>query len=1795
MHSWSECMHLAVPASRDSFFRLWLKHAARTVSATMAVQASDCSPRSLSSFSSSSSCSSPSSSSSSPSSRSSSSSPSSLSSRYSSSSSPSPPAAPASACRRLHALSVVAQSQRHRALASRQCPSLASSASSPSSLCGLLQGGYGDPGASPEHLRAQTARLLPRPQSLQLSQRTAVRRPAAFPPPSSVPSFAFPLPASACPRPADQLSSSSSSSASFSHLSPRPGSQDALVGRGKLRVEGESVREPLRREGESEGDRGREGEGERDEIHLEDSLRVRPSDAEVRVGRKRERGRAGERRAGRSSFTRSRRKARSTKCEVPQETVAQTSVCAPDNSDRPAQNEQTLHARNNPGLPLTSVASSPPGLPVASSISSRSSSSSSSSSSSCASEAEREKTPGTGWSKSGKRSLCERTDSIVSAKKAKAASQKRWKHRAKASRELISAANLCWDDSPTMQSDGRVSAVSSSLNPPVSPPASVGAAREGRGPHSAVADASTESMHSETRTEQSRSTPCVCVATLKAPPQAPGGTRERQRQRASGRPEEERQEGNEEKKDNDEEQGGKNEEGERKDCEEGREETRPGREKKQKVNDEEKERREETQREKKNPMPGIGRQGDKDAQETGGEGEKSAEERDVSSREPDASHASKRPEKRDVSPSASAPVRPPSLRDVIRLVAAPHRLRMLIEGETWRDRKGKKANPLEETEEDRFDCLCCSEICARCASAASAARQLFPWRAVLATRKEEPSSLSASAGSKRREEENAFFDETEREGDESLVPPEDWYTIEQLRRCDRGNKFFFLRVPPDITAQTAEMLAEVLLTDEGAFDILVPLQETQGTHEVSEPSSFPALLASSEKRDSWSSVSSFREQGGSAKGADSSGLMQSEHEEAADIPGSFRETSRHTQAMETNGEREGTHTCMHVEGDRPGANLHEADALFSLQEIGKTENCGDGELMLEGALRRREFNEGRLGKSAFKEGGLADSQGTEGAAKHSETEAWSFKEGTHARETEGPNRGGGTPGEAGARLKRSRQDERTESSESFCEGRRTALRIKEEGGRRQEEETHAESKEKGCQLPVTDEPRLRSLLVSDRACAVQRRLEDALKRLQSFFAEEKLTECAASEAECLGLGFERGEQEERGDKESKGCPFCETQAEGGFPRMPRRPSGGCASQWEGNGEEGGGIDERPTNYGQLEKVEEHWQHRLGVNVRDMRNQRARHGKEEDGRENKETDISGDSDALWLLHRLCHADPTSPQTSSDLSSSPASPSSCVASSRLPSSASSFSIPPLSSCPANAEQPVTKRSRQWPSAPLLPIRLNEDVGEGRKNQLFAELLLRVYGGAWKQSLFNRCPSLSSSHSSSSSSSSSLRGRCSAPLQRLAVERLLAVEEALHLLPTPRTSGAAAALWREEPVKRARRSAVLVEPLQGSVCLVDPYFHMSQCSVLYRKYSTPLSSLASENFGAPQATEPAALASASPCVASEDSSSLCASQGVGRGGRGRGRGRGRARRGTSSRRGESRAVSEAPEAEQSGVRGEDGSREKAEETGEVERTAASTGGKDAQKNKGEQGETNAHLPALLAPPRTLFRGFLVNHDGTLPQNLASQLLRNREASREDQRRQQAFLEAEAVEWPSVPAPHRFPNRRRRRYELAIAAKRVKLQKSRIHGYGVYAVDWIKAGETIMEYVGQAYAFKQRKGGLDGEEPNLAEIREARYDWQHGNCYIFSLEADKSQAEGNVACTKTKFVDATDSGNLARYINHSCEPNCESVRMPHNAVAIVALRDLLPGEELFYDYHFSDKSKEVCLCGARTCTGNM
>jgi SET domain-containing protein len=77
---------------------------------------------------------------------------------------------------------------------------------------------------------------------------------------------------------------------------------------------------------------------------------------------------------------------------------------------------------------------------------------------------------------------------------------------------------------------------------------------------------------------------------------------------------------------------------------------------------------------------------------------------------------------------------------------------------------------------------------------------------------------------------------------------------------------------------------------------------------------------------------------------------------------------------------------------------------------------------------------------------------------------------------------------------------------------------------------------------------------------------------------------------------------------------------------------------------------------------------------------------------------------------------------------------------------------------------------------------------------------------------------------------------------------------------------------------------------------------------------------------------------------------------------------------------------------------------------------------------------------------------------------------------------------------------------------------------------------------------------------------------------------------------------IDPTIGGNEARWINHSCEPNCEAIE-ENSRIFIYALRDLRPGEELFYDYALEmdePRTKELekeseCYCGSSTCRGTM
>lgn len=140
-----------------------------------------------------------------------------------------------------------------------------------------------------------------------------------------------------------------------------------------------------------------------------------------------------------------------------------------------------------------------------------------------------------------------------------------------------------------------------------------------------------------------------------------------------------------------------------------------------------------------------------------------------------------------------------------------------------------------------------------------------------------------------------------------------------------------------------------------------------------------------------------------------------------------------------------------------------------------------------------------------------------------------------------------------------------------------------------------------------------------------------------------------------------------------------------------------------------------------------------------------------------------------------------------------------------------------------------------------------------------------------------------------------------------------------------------------------------------------------------------------------------------------------------------------------------------------------------------------------------------------------------------------------------------------------------------------RTEVRQSPVHGKGVFARRPIAAGSRILEYRGERISWKEalRRHPHDPEQPN--------------HTFYFSLEA------GGV-------IDANVGGNGARWINHSCAPNCEA-REIDGRVFVHALRDLLPGEELFYDYHLSLdgrhtarlKREYACRCGAPQCRGTM
>ena len=141
----------------------------------------------------------------------------------------------------------------------------------------------------------------------------------------------------------------------------------------------------------------------------------------------------------------------------------------------------------------------------------------------------------------------------------------------------------------------------------------------------------------------------------------------------------------------------------------------------------------------------------------------------------------------------------------------------------------------------------------------------------------------------------------------------------------------------------------------------------------------------------------------------------------------------------------------------------------------------------------------------------------------------------------------------------------------------------------------------------------------------------------------------------------------------------------------------------------------------------------------------------------------------------------------------------------------------------------------------------------------------------------------------------------------------------------------------------------------------------------------------------------------------------------------------------------------------------------------------------------------------------------------------------------------------------------------------RRITVRNSPIHGLGVFALRPIAKGTRIIEYKGKLITDKQ------------ADRRFGKLHENSAHTMLFSVDGGM-------------VIDATRNGNSARWINHSCAPNCE-IEEEHQRVFIEANRDIRPGEELTYDYNLQigephtkkAKHEHACRCGARRCRGTM
>ncbi|XP_051269223.1 histone-lysine N-methyltransferase SETD1B-A isoform X2 [Dicentrarchus labrax] len=145
----------------------------------------------------------------------------------------------------------------------------------------------------------------------------------------------------------------------------------------------------------------------------------------------------------------------------------------------------------------------------------------------------------------------------------------------------------------------------------------------------------------------------------------------------------------------------------------------------------------------------------------------------------------------------------------------------------------------------------------------------------------------------------------------------------------------------------------------------------------------------------------------------------------------------------------------------------------------------------------------------------------------------------------------------------------------------------------------------------------------------------------------------------------------------------------------------------------------------------------------------------------------------------------------------------------------------------------------------------------------------------------------------------------------------------------------------------------------------------------------------------------------------------------------------------------------------------------------------------------------------------------------------------------------------------------------QLKFRKKKIRFCKSHIHDWGLFAMEPIAADEMVIEYVGQNI------------RQVIADMREKRYEEEGiGSSYMFRVDHDT-------------IIDATKCGNFARFINHSCNPNCYAKVITvesQKKIVIYSRQPINVNEEITYDYKFPIEDEKIpCLCGAENCRGTL